>query len=373
MSSLSRLLCCLTLLTCYPATAEEPAGDPASQTPPPAEAQGETPTEAVTITRPPLDERSEQDASALQARLAEREQQQLQAADETFLALWLAANVGEPAGSVILLPADNLHPDSPDVAGPLRRKLPDAGWNSLSISLPDPLSDLPPPREAAVQSESAASSDAATPASEAVGAEAGSPPVADTEAAAQTAAATAEPASSEQPAADSDTAAADAEAAAAEAAEAAAASARQLEEARTAHEQRIFARIDAALAFAKARHEGSVVLLGQGSGGYWAARYVRERNGQGVQRLLLVSAEVPAGFAPPLDELAPALSLPVGDFFYRDSQAQRRGALLRLQASKRLKASHYQQVALKSLPGAPEVEQEQLYRRLRGWLSPTAP
>ena len=44
------------------------------------------------------------------------------------------------------------------------------------------------------------------------------------------------------------------------------------------------------------------MLLGHGSGAYWAARYLSERKPANVHNLLMVAAELPAGFAPPLDE-----------------------------------------------------------------------
>src|SRR3990167_798873 len=79
------------------------------------------------LQRPPLAERSEVEALALEQRLQTKEQQHLQAADERFLTLWLPANVGEPSGVVILLPGDDGNPDSAQSVGPRRRKLPNAG------------------------------------------------------------------------------------------------------------------------------------------------------------------------------------------------------------------------------------------------------
>ena len=69
-----------------------------------------------------------------------------------------------------------------------------------------------------------------------------------------------------------------------------------------------------------------------------------------------------------LDELVPQLKLATGDGYYKDRADDRQAALRRLQASKRIQHPTYVQVAMKALPGNPAVEQEQLYRRLRGWL-----
>ncbi len=57
---------------------------------------------------------------------------------------------------VILVPGDGESPDWPQAIGPLRRKLPDAGWQTLSLALPDPQSTAPVTRPA----ESAASASA---------------------------------------------------------------------------------------------------------------------------------------------------------------------------------------------------------------------
>ncbi len=83
-------------------------------------------------------------------------QQILKAGDESFLTLWLPANTAEAEGVVILVPGDGESPDWPQAIGPLRRKLPDAGWQTLSLALPDPQSTAPVTRPA----ESAASASA---------------------------------------------------------------------------------------------------------------------------------------------------------------------------------------------------------------------
>jgi hypothetical protein len=255
----------------------------------------------------------------------------LQAGAESFLALWLPANVGEPSGAVILLPGDVENADGAAAIGPLRRKLPDAGWHSLSLTLPDPDGD-PLPLRTAATATAAPQSDAPT-----------------TESA---------PAAESPP-----------EAAVAEATQPADSGAISPEQRRQAHVERVMARIDAAIAFANQQQAKEIVLLGHGSGAYWAARYLSERQPGNVQNLLMVAAELPAGFAPPLDEMVAQLAVATGDFFYKDQATERMAALKRLQASKRAKLPTYIQVSMKALPGNLDVQQEQLYRRLRGWLT----
>ncbi|MGH8355662.1 MAG: DUF3530 family protein, partial [Pseudomonas sp.] len=143
-------LCLSLLLPCaLPLLAEETAPAPA-----PPDRQ---PAAAATPERPPLAERSATEAAALEQRLPAQEQQQLQAGAERFLALWQPANVGAPSGVVILLPGAGETADWPQAIGPLRRKLPDAGWHSLSLTLPDPQDDTPPrPAQPPAATETAA-------------------------------------------------------------------------------------------------------------------------------------------------------------------------------------------------------------------------
>ena len=63
----------------------------------------------------------------------------------------------------------------------------------------------------------------------------------------------------------------------------------------------------------------------------------------------------------------PPLRQAVGDFYYSDQDTDRLAAKQRLQASKRQQSPAYVQIAMKALPGDPATEQEQLYRRIRGW------
>ncbi|WP_296269947.1 alpha/beta hydrolase family protein [Pseudomonas sp. UBA6323] len=289
-------------------------------------APGETDTPAANE-RPLLPERSVSDAQTLERRLDKREQQLLQAGAESFLALWLPANVGEPSGAVILVPDDVENADGAAAVGPLRRKLPDAGWHSLSLTLPDPDGDPLP-----LRSTTAAPAEIETPSTES--APATEPP----------------PETPDDGAQQVDD------------------SAISPEQRRQAHVERVMARLEAAIAFAEQQQAREIVLLGHGSGAYWAARYLSERKPANVHNLLMVAAELPAGFAPPLDELVAQLPVASGDFYYKDQATDRSAALKRLQASKRAKLPTYIQVSMKALPGNLDVQQEQLYRRLRGWL-----
>ncbi|ANI56977.1 MULTISPECIES: alpha/beta hydrolase family protein [Pseudomonas] len=317
-------LCLSLILPCaFSVEAADPAPAPAAE-----KAAEEKPVE-----RQPLLERSQEEAAALERKVPAQEQQQLQAGSDTFLALWKPANTAEPKGAVILIPGAGETADWPQAIGPLRRKLPDVEWSSLSITLPDLQSDAIAPR--VVEAPAAAK--------------------------------TADPGSK-----DSTTAEPIEQAAGGEADVADKVVAESTEEQSKADAERIFARIDAALAYAEQQSARSIVVLGHGTGAYWAARYMSERQNSQVEKLVLVAAQTPAKAQPQLVELTPTLKLPTADIFYMDKALDRNAALERMQASKRLKTSAFSQVALKALPDN-KAEQEQLFRRVRGWLNPQSP
>ncbi|MBB6342560.1 hypothetical protein HNP49_002742 [Pseudomonas fluvialis] len=271
---------------------------------------------------------SVEQAQGLQNQLSADEQQQLKAGDESFLALWLPANAGTATGIVVIVPGDGESADWPQVVSPLRKKLPNAGWSTLSLTLPDPQApSLPPRPEAAAAPASTAAEDA------------GAVP------------------------ADSGT-----EAASAEAEDAPASPAADPATAQTSQQQSVFARIDAAVAAARQEKPERLVLLGHGSGAYWAAQYLSEKKPDDIQNLLLVSPQQPKGFTGNGEELLASLKLATGDFYYKDQAPDRQAALKRMQAGKRQQHPAYIQVAMKALPGNAEIEAEQLFRRIRGWL-----
>lgn len=299
-----------------------------------APAADQTATEK-TPERQPLLERSQEEAAALARTVPLHEQQQLQTGSDAFLALWKPANTSDPLGTVIIIPGAGETADWPQVIGPLRKKLPDVQWSSLSITLPDLQSDVIAPRVVETPPETkpadtaAAAPDASTaaPIEQVAGGEADAlDPVA-----AQVGA--------DHPDADA---------------------------------ERIFARIDAALDFAQQQSARSIVLLGHGTGAYWAARYLNEKQPPQIERFMMVAAQTPVTAEPGLAELTPILKTATADIYYVDKSLDRNAALERLQASKRLKGSTFSQVSLKAVPNS-SARQEQLFRRVRGWLSPQNP
>lgn len=311
-------LLALSLTLALPAHGEDATTDaPAAETAPATEA-----------TRAPLEERSQDSAMALERQLTKDEQQMLQAGDEQFLALWKPANAPETKGVVLLIPGADESADWPQAIKPLRLKLPDVEWSTLSLTLPD--------------SKSA-------PLPEAVLPRAAEPVTVDT---ATTPAEGAEQAPSE-----------DGQGAATPAEMAPTPAPPPVDPA-----ERIFARLQAGIAFAEQQDAKNIVLLGHGQGAYWAALYLREHKPAAIKQLVVVAPQLPDGQTPLLEELIPGLKLATGDFFYKDQADDRSNAVRRKQASKRAAHDSYTQIALKALPGNQDAEQEQLFRRVRGWL-----
>ncbi|MCJ2371520.1 alpha/beta hydrolase family protein [Pseudomonas sp. RGM 3321] len=284
----------------------------------------------ASVERAPLLSRSQEDAIALERQLPREDQQQLQAGGESFLALWKPANSDEPQGAVIIVPGDAESPDWPDAVGPLRRKFPDVGWSSLSITLPDAMDNSLVPRE-----PDAAPTDA----------NAAKPKESPKDATAK----------AQDPAVEAEALAA-----------AATAKAAADEELNKAQAERIFARIESAISFAQQNKARSIVLIGHSSGAYWAARFLNERTSPAVQKLVMLAAREPVNAAPSLLDMVPQLKIKTADFIYKNSPDQ--AAKARLQASKRAKGPGFAQIGLINIVGNEDTEQEQLFRRVRGWI-----
>lgn len=298
-----------------------------------AEEDAATKESVPAVERAPIGERSQEEANSLERQLPVREQQQLKAGEEHFLALWQPANASEPSGLVILLPGDGETADWPEAIGPVRRGLPNSGWSTLAVTLPDPSEDPLPPRPLKTEEPSKAE------------------PAVSPEKAQEEGPANTEQAGSVEPNTDP------------------APPPLSRDAIQKTQTERVFARIEAALAFARQQKPKAIVLLGHGTGAYWATQFLVTNEPGDVRNLLLVAAELPAGYEPALEDSLPELKLATGDFYYKDQPADRDAALRRSHASKRQKHPAYIQIAMKGLPGDRATEQEQLIRRIRGWLT----
>lgn len=325
------LLFCLCALGL--ATARVTAGEPENLI--------EAPT-APTVERPALQSRSAAMAEDLARQLPASEIIHLNDGGEDFIALWRPANVAEPKGLVLLLPGNGESADWPRGIGPLRRGLPDHGWHTLSISLPD----LPGFESTTAPEAKPLTEDhdpiGESPEDHAEPNEAGYLP--------EEAAALPDEALHEAAPVEDETTTEN--------------GARP--QLRSVPEQ-IDARIEAALAYARARQPEKIVLLGQGTGAYWAARHLQQMAPEDVRHLLLIQPRQPEGQDEPLVQLVLPLKLATGDFHYLAGNAAAE-ARERLNASRRIRHPAYHQVGLHPQLDDRVSEQRQLLRRLRGWL-----
>ena len=306
----------------------------------------QTPAEPAAREHPVPASRSETIAAELKRQLPASEFVNL-TADEDFVALWRPANDGDPKGVVILLPGEGESADWPRAIGPLRRGLPDHGWHTLSLSLPD--AALPPPRrldEPAVPPAAAAENaenvgDTSQPVPEPAPSEAGNLSEATAATAPEPDENTADAGEESEPSAPPP----------------------------MTRPERIAKRIEAALAFARSKQPATIVLLGHGTGAYWAAQVMQQQAPPGVARLVMIEPHQPGGQDEPLAQLVGPLKLPTGDFYYKEGTGNHSKARERLNASRRNRHTSYVQVGLPAKTGNRQVDDEQLLRRIRGWLT----
>ncbi|WGO97813.1 alpha/beta hydrolase family protein [Saccharophagus degradans] len=70
----------------------------------------------------------------------------LNAAGEKFISLWEPDRSGNPFGAILIVHGEGQTADWPYTIRALRQSLPDHGWSTLSISLPNPAETPPPAR-----------------------------------------------------------------------------------------------------------------------------------------------------------------------------------------------------------------------------------
>ncbi|MDQ7914497.1 DUF3530 family protein [Pseudomonas sp. 102515] len=327
MSSPALLPLCLLLLgLAAPALAEEPP------TPVP-----ETPAAPAALA--PALERSQEQQQALMRQLPAEQQKTLQAGDESFLALLVPAARAKAAGTVVLVPGAGESADWPNVIAPVRQELPTYGWQTISLSLPDPYDPV-----VAIERDTAPADTDAQANSEQT-----APPVTGGSGTAPAAPTQAEAGSGEP--AQAAVAPVDPEAAA------------------NAQATRVLARIAAGIDLALQQGANPIVLVGHGTGAYWAARYLAEKEPAEVKQLVLIDGREPQGLPPRLDATMGKTDLQIADLVHAPGPAaQRRKERATQKANK-----GYRQIDLPVIPGDRAAEQEQTVRRLRAWLDRLPP
>ncbi|NLD15854.1 MAG: DUF3530 family protein [Gammaproteobacteria bacterium] len=263
-------------------------------------------------------------------------------------ALYLPANRAPARGWVILLPGYRQPADTADTLDLLRRQLPDAGWHSLSLQLPDPefmalrVSAPPvPPADSDEQHDDENSSDS---------------PVTDDSGAEHT---------DTSPEGEPDETGSDLPEAGQSDPEPLASTAQDTPEPPASYETVMHTLLDAALQMAR-EQQGPLILLGQREGAYWLLHTACNLPAPPDALILLHPAQPGSGLpedAASLEALAGACKLPVTDYY---APAAAGTAKRRLDASKRNPDSRYLQVVLRE-PVAP-LQQNEALRRIKGRL-----
>lgn len=307
------------------------------------DASQEAPADEPAAQRPTPQTRSEALAAGLQRQLEAAAQLQLGDEDK-FLALWHPANTAKARGVLVIVPSEGETADWPRAIGPLRRGLPEHGWHTLSLTPADPaLSPGPRP-----------------PAPEVPAAEAKS----ETEEDAEPGTAVPQPAAAQTTSAGylpEQTAATDND-------ESTPPTQTEQDTPPPTHAERMLARLDAAIEHARTLQAPMIVLVGHGTGAYWASQYLADLQPKDVSQLIWVDPRTPSLQEQPLEAYLATLPVGVGDFYTDTRPAAKQQALQRRNAARRVAHTDYRLVALPGLTGDRETEQEQLVRRVRGWL-----
>lgn len=320
-----------------------------------------------TAPRAPVMERNVLTAQAVQVSADAEQLVTLTTAAEHFSALYLPANQAVAQGVVILLPGVGETFDWPLVTGPLRRNLPNAGWHTLSLNLPEPppeqliaeqfIADpvpeqivLEPPLPVAIEPESiepAEEADAAEDLEEIAEIEEPEESLAELEDFAQERA--------DDTATDEDSAAL------------APVAVEPIPI--PAYPQRINDFIQAAIGYAETLNAKEIILLGHHERAHWVLNYPAAQTSLTPIRLVLIAPRNSRFVATPYQELIRISSLPIADFYYKGVFTEQQAAQQRLNASRRAALRDYHQVALSANSGSRSVAQEQLFRRVKGWLN----
>ena len=308
------------------------------------EAPAKTPEAAPTppTALAPAPTRSAEQQQALAQQLPAEQQKQLHAGDESFLALFQPSIPAKARGILILVPGDGESADWPNVVAPLRNDLPSYGWDTLSLSLPDPYDPLAALRRTTAPADSDAQANAEqTP-----------PPVTGGTGAAPTPQTQAEAGSGEP--AQAATAPVDPEALA------------------NAHAERVLAHLAAGIDFALQQGTKPIILVGHGTGAYWAARYLAEKEPSEIHQLVLIDGSEPRDMPPRLVATMGKSDLQIVDLVRQPNSV---AAVSRKDRASQKGNKNYRQIELPVHFGDRADEQQQIMRRLRGWLDhlPPAP
>ena len=224
----------------------------------------------------------------------------LETQHESFLGLFQPANKATPKGAILLLHHDRTSADWPGTLTTLRHGLPDQGWHTLSLSLPDEPEYIPP---RLIDIELSGLDKASSTASASVA----SPPP--------------------QPATDAG------------------------KDKLADHFDQISARIDAGLTYLTQQQPEKLLILGHGTGGYWALRYTVVNDQQQPLFPVLIDTVPPVTpTEPQLIELIEELQRPTLDLYHGNGLKQQRVEVLALQRVNAAKRKGHQLLTSSRMP-----------------------
>ncbi|MDH2431840.1 DUF3530 family protein [Pokkaliibacter sp. MBI-7] len=326
-------------------SAGTPASDPASTTPPATDANGQSGGSAPAADQAPaqrvmLDPVTEQIAALAKQEHPPTQVLTLGEAPDQYLGLFVAHNTALLSGGIIVVPDDGTHPDWPGPIHALRLRLPDYGWDSLSIAIP-PVPDMVIPErtmpvlstvdELKKQAEQGQAGQA-TPAES----KPTEPPAAATPLPEQAApAAPAAPAATE-------------------------------EKPKPNYVEVINQRIQKAEDYLRAQGAEKIVVVGIGTGAAQAARYLAGK-GDNQSTLVMIDVRDP-GDTDKIDIMATlaGLDAPVLDLYHGDRNNLQ--AKMRRDNARRYGKLAFEQIRLQPRPGNPAEDWAFLVQRVRGWL-----
>lgn len=304
----------------------------------------------------------------------ERELVKLQANDEEFIGLFLEYNTAQPLGAVLILHDEGLTPDNNQLIAPLRKYLPDYGWNTLAIAIPEPDTTPLPERKwpkypadftlnpPAEEPEEGTTEE--TPEGDAADAEATSEEATNSE--------TADPTETEDQVTESNDTSADA----AQNEETQDETAKQTPEEKGPTAQEItMMRIGAAVQDLIQRGQLNIVLIGQGIGASWAVSYLQSSGNQDMFTLVMIDPKLPKTEADKNyinTRLGKFGELPILDIVSQQTTLSKREAKERSNVSRRKQLSTYQQLFTRPV-NDPWTEHHRIVKRVRGWLAQNAP
>ena len=319
-------------------------------------------------------------------RLFNREDEvvRLKTPTESFYGLFLAEASGQPQGGVLLLHDNQQHGHWPDVVAPIREYLPQFGWATLSIELPDAPAKKRIKREvidAATDSDSGQEREPQE-------IEPSETLASDTEKSASEQ--TDDPADNSGLAGDADPIIepdnnADAEPALPRLQSLPAISEAEttVSKPETAAEPNIEmmylkqnrSRILSAIEYLKSRGQFNIVIIGYGIGAAWAIDYVQQEDtGEQDQKgLTLITIDALASRFEPnkMQQQMKNLQVPYLDLIHPQPGESLKMAKKRLSIMKRAKNSRYQQIITANMANYSESESP-TSRRIRGWLMKNA-